>query len=355
VPATGALPALQKAMMDISHSQELNGSLFFNGLKLQNAVFETPEERKFIVRSLIPENSITMFYAPDGIGKSTLSLQMCLEMASGIPVFGGFQTRKPMNVIYIMAERHRLEAFERIKRMSQGIAIGWEGFTITDKLQGFNILEIKDFNKFVREVCMIANGFKDIGGANYIHIDPIYALVPKGLTTEEGSGTVRMVCERLASETGASVGFNHHANRGTKNPDNNNKREGQDMYGSRFLSAPCTGIFKIEKGKNGTSFLNEKDSLMCLIDKFDLTYNLETDLSYLDPSKSTMSKTSRVRQFFNNHFLLKKEFEIDTLMKECDLSSSFARGEVSGEVKAGRLINTKTNGVKALYRVLSTL
>ena len=324
---------------------------FYCGENLHKAVFETPAERKFNIHSLEPEHTITMWYAADGVGKSTLLLQKALELASGLNVFGGFPTKENANVIYVMTERHRYEAFERIQKMSQLYNFKWENFAITDQLQGFNILIQNDFMRFVEGILKISKVFEDRGGVAEVNIDPIYAIVPRGLTGEEGSGAVTQLCRRLQSELGCSVHFTHHSNRGVKDLDTG-KRGKEDMYGSRFLSANCTGVFRIVNTHIGTDIIQEKDSLQCLTKKISLTFNDETYVSLMNLDDSIVTKAEKIKQFIRNCYTLKKDFTSTELDKETGVMPGYRRIQVSIQVDEGVLINLKPKGGEGLYRVL---
>lgn len=332
--------------------EEIQADLFYVGNYLHKAVFETPDERKFLINGLIPEHSITMFYAPDGHGKSTVLLQAGLESASGQAVFGGLSVERPLKIFYIMAERHRYEAFERIKLMSNFIELIWENFLLTDKLQGYNLLQEKDFKSFIEKILYISKGAWP-QNPDLIIIDPIYALIPKGLVSEEGSGAINNLCRRLQSELHCAITYSHHANRGIKSE--NGERTGMDMYGSRFLSANCTGVFKIMKSPQGTNFTCEKDSLSCLIKKISLQYNPECHSSLMDPKQMTTTKIEKFKQYVNNCFTLQKTISFADLESETALFHSNIRQQVAQQVKAGVLINLKPKGTIGLYKVLKKM
>lgn len=324
----------------------------YTGEVLKKAVFEIRESRPFYIQSLIPEKSTTMFYAPDGEGKSMVLLQAILEATSDKnSVFGGFPIQRPLRSIIIMTERPKEESLERIKLMSSVIDINWDNIIIEDGLRGLNILKDSDQDYFIQKIAEITASFYDRGGTDILLMDTIYGLVSKGLATEEGAGCVNTTLRRLQARLNCAIVYSHHSNRGQKNKDSG-KREGEDMYGSRFLSANCTGVFKIKKTEKGTVFTREKDTLSCLAKTFDLTYDHESNLSIIDESQSFKSFNGKIDGFIKDCFKLKRDFTFEQLHAAGGCTPSHIRDRLSGHLKTGSLINLKDRGQKALYRVI---
>lgn len=330
---------------------EIN-DLGYTGSYLKEEVFKAPEEREFFADHFITKHSSNMYYAPDGIGKSTLLLQMSIEGASGYPVFGEFKVKEPLKIIHIMTERHIYEAFERIIAMSKNIEINWENIFITDKLQGINILNERELISLTDKICFINDlVFLKRGSADLVNADPIYAWLTRGLVNEEGANAVANLQRRIKSRIGASFSYSHHTNRGQRNRETG-KRENEDMYGGRFLSANCTAVYSIFPTDKGTKLKNEKDTLKCLHKGFYLEYDPETYISKVTPEFSLNNKEGQFKSFINNCFHAKKRFTFDDVLTSLLVSHSYSRGLISREVSNGTIKNVNSNGIKALYEVL---
>ena len=124
------------------------------------------------------------------------------------------------------------------------------------------------------------------------------------------------------------------------------------MYGSRFLSANCTGVFRIVNTHIGTDIIQEKDSLQCLTKKISLTFNDETYVSLMNLDDSIVTKAEKIKQFIRNCYTLKKDFTSTELDKETGVMPGYRRIQVSIQVDEGVLINLKPKGGEGLYRVL---
>ena len=65
---------------------------YFHGDNLVEAIKKADEERKPLARSFIAENSLNLWYAKDGAGKSVLAVQSCLEGSAALPMLSTFET-----------------------------------------------------------------------------------------------------------------------------------------------------------------------------------------------------------------------------------------------------------------------
>jgi RecA-family ATPase len=325
--------------------------LYYTGDDLKRAIFETPEQRKCLVESLIAEHSVTMFYAPDGTGKSLLMLQLAIQASSGEPVYGGFEVERPLSVIYVMAERHRNEIFERLRIMSGFARISYENLAITDALQNFDIADGKQREVVGSTILNIAKQFKQV---DLICIDPIYALLPQGLKDEPGAAAVSALNRRLQTQLGCAICIVHHSTKGYMDQESESRR-GRDMYGHNFLSAGLSGKFLIKaQGKAGTIFENQKDTFGCLVDGFKLTFDQESYLSVVEEKFLAKTKKELGIIFFKSRFNSGKEFLLSELMSASTCSAARAREQVSEQVKIGNAIRLSPNGQKGLYKMVKS-
>lgn len=297
------------------------------------------------ISALIPKLSIIQFYAPDGIGKSTILTQIAVQSTSGSPVFGGFPCEKPLRVLLLPTERPKEETFERIKLMMPHCSIHWENLAVEEML-GYDVLNYKMREDFIKKVI----DFDRVFNPDIIILDPIYAMVSKDLNNET-AGSINTVLLRIQAITKKTIAYTHHANRGIKNKDTG-VREHEDMYGGRFLSAKCTGVFKIKESEGGTVLLKEKDSYRCLADKITLKFDKETYLSHVDASQTIESGLVRIESFIRQSRHLKKDFYFEDLLREGGVSTSLTRLHLGNHLKSGSIINLKPQGVKALYRII---
>jgi len=323
--------------------------IIYRGEILKKAVFDVQPVRESLVDSIIPKKSTTMFFAPDGAGKSTVILQKIIEASNALDVFGGFAAHKPVRTILALTERPKEEAFERIKLMSPLINLNWENIIIEDTFRGLDLMVPSDYKTFIDKALYLAEDFNDIGGLDYFFVDTIYGTVSEGLSGEKSCGQVNKMLRRIQAETGCAAAYTHHTNRGVRNK-KTNEREKEDMYGNRFLSANCTGVFHLTRAEGGSLIEKKKDSLECLADKIELKFDPETYISIMNLKHSTKFAFQKIESFIHDRFKLKKEFTFDQILKETGVSVSYLRDQLSVHLKSGKVINLKPLGEKALYK-----
>ena len=82
---------------------------------LINSNISQKNEMDFLINPVLKKNSLTVLYAPAGLGKTWLGLSMGLAMANGTDVFKDWEgTRRNQNVLYILGEMDKNEIENRI-------------------------------------------------------------------------------------------------------------------------------------------------------------------------------------------------------------------------------------------------
>lgn len=323
------------------------------GEALKTDICKASEAVPMLIEGLIPKQSTTQFFAADGIGKSILILNAMAQASSGSPVFGDLELEKPIKCMFFMAERPKIEAYQRLKVMMQKIDINWDNFYLETDLQGFDLI---DQNQRVSLTTQIIQRAKEFGNPDWIHIDPIYAWVSGELTGEKGASAINYLLRRTQKETEAAISYNHHSNRGVRNRETN-KRESEDMYGGRFLSANCTGIFHIKgrDDKKGSIFEQVKDSYSCLHKKIKLTYDPQFCVSYANDSEAKMQKKDKIKYFLKHYLSIDKEFSFDTFCEENQLSTAYGRIQLSRHLENGNIIIVNSKSRKNLHKVVRVM
>lgn len=328
----------------------IDDTVVYTGEILKEAVIQVRHTRDMWVEGLIPHKSNTMIFAPDGAGKSVVLIQALLEGSGGVDVFGGMKS-KPFNSIVYMTERPKEETFERMQYMMAGLKIDWERIIVDDTVRGLDVCSPADFETLLKKAARHALYFQNKGGVNVIAFDTLYGIAPAGLSSETSVGQVNRLLRKLQAAFDCSTVFTHHTNRGARNA-KTNKREGEDMYGNRSLSANCTGIFHLTQTETGTSFEKKKDTLACLSDTLQLKFDPETYLSRIPLEQSTKYRYQKICEYFKRHFQAQKEFTFNQILEDTEVSYSYLRNQLSVHLKDGVIENCKPLGQKALYRVL---
>lgn len=315
------------------------------GEELRRAINEAPKERKVLIDGFLYEDSIIMYFADDGLGKSVLSMQVAVQASAGSPVFGGLAVPSPLNVVYVVAERTMHEPLERIRFMSANTPVKYENLAVYTGLQGFNMLKEEHHTKALeclREVIGTLNG----GKVDVVVLDPVYALCSGELKSDEATSMITSFTRKIQLTFGCAIILVHHTNRGGRNSEG--ERTDGDMYGNRFLSAHLTGRYHLKKNHEGVTMTAGKDSHDNLIDKVQLRFDRETFLSYL--ADEGFTSNDKVMVYINSKKGQTFTFnEISRVINGvCNRSLRYA---LNAQVKKGVLTVSKSNGKATLYKV----
>lgn len=327
------------------------------GDKLLKEVNEFTGKVEMSVEGLIAKNSLNMWYATDGIGKSIMGIQSALEQAHNLPVFGHLECYGRQNIIYVVGERHKNEPLSRIKMMNEKYNFDYKNFHITGKFQGYNLASEKN-----HLICLgILQDIADhqFGGkVHNIYFDPINALCTGDLKEDTVASMIRTFISLVMNRFDCSVTFMHHENRGQRNK--KGVREGQDFYGNKNLSTMCTSIMHIKSNLKGTIWIKEKDSHTCIYSPLPLIFDSEFMLSELDKEHTPITKTIQIHKFINHLFLIKETFTRQTIEQhakniELTLTDHLLSHIIKSLIKNKKIENLNPPGKNAKYRILSKI
>lgn len=321
------------------------------GDKLLAALDVVPEERKPMIENFLYEKSAILLYADDGVGKSVLLLQACLQSTmAASKVFGEFNVPTSRRVLYFQMERHPDESFERIRHLKRVIPFDLKNFALSVALQGTNL---QDGDLRTEAVNRVETVIKEIGFIpDIIAFDPIYTLVMDDLSTAPACNAITSFFRIIQLGTNCSIIATSHTNRGVRDRETH-QRVGKDMYGSRFLSAFFTGSYHIkQKDKDGSGSIwdLDKNSQKNLEKKFELAYDASNYRSWTT-SDGRLTKKDRLDNFLMTCKLTQKEFTFAEMQAISGLSDSTLRGYLAGYLSPIIQETSKLNYGKLLYRI----
>jgi RecA-family ATPase len=313
------------------------------GEPLLEQIHKAKEQRKALVDGFLYEKTILMVAASPGLGKSTLSTQVAIELAAGLPVFGAFPVIKPLKVLYCQNERPQLEFLERAEVISKTYPIVAENLTITDSYKLFNLLKEDHLHAFIK--CVM----RDCPGVEVIFLDPIYPLVSGGLSKDEPASAFVKAMSLLQHFTGATLYLNHHTTKPTHDMDGRQIEKDDPYYGSSWLKACVTGSYAMKETKGGVSLHLKKDNYSCLHKTIHLEYDGSTELSHVPNDQLPVG--DKLKSFLKLKEVDKKEFGFNDIRDAigCDirtLRKQLARKEIFDTLD---VTSTKKN--KSVYKV----
>jgi hypothetical protein len=87
----------------------------------------------WLVPGWLPAGSVGMIYGPPKVGKSTVAVHVALSLALGRSPFGGRRPRRPLRVLFVMAERGNLTT-DRVRAWCRR-----EGVDVPDTFSTMNV------------------------------------------------------------------------------------------------------------------------------------------------------------------------------------------------------------------------
>lgn len=324
----------------------------FTGDALQKAINTTTPERKPLIENLLYEKSALMLYADDGVGKSVLTLQACMQatVAESV-VFEEFHVPRACNVLYFQMERHPDESFERMRHLINVFPFDNTRFCLSAELQGIDLQSPKgklDATNRVMECAIELPFVPDI-----VAFDPIYTMTAGGLETAEACNAITSFFRIVQLSLGCTILATSHTNRGVRDPEKKGRRVGQDMYGNRFLSAFFTGSYHITSKPDGvgSSWKLDKNSQKNLEKSFELIYDPSCYRSSIS-TNGKQNKKERLDAYLKSTKLQNLEVDFDKMQVNSGLSDSPLRGYLTGYLRDKLEICRKLSNGKLIYKYI---
>ena len=317
------------------------------GEKLKEELNATRAERTPLIEGFLYERSVLMVSADPGVGKSTITAQAIAQMSCGLPVFGCLYVPKPIRCMYIPFERGREEILERLKIMQELIPMDYENIYINDSFIGYDVLTTHHADTII-DACKCVN-------PDVVILDPIYACVAGGLSTDEKASQFTRFSARLQAEVKCANWLNHHTTKQSYNNAGEPIEKEDPFYGSQWLKAHCTAGYYLKKNiDSGTTLLNKKDTMGNLLKKIKLDYNQEDYISFMDSKNVAISPEDRIRIFLRTKFKsINKTFTFDELLTCVQpLSSGYLRKLMIQVCFSECITKSKSTGKKTLYEVI---
>lgn len=310
------------------------------GEPLKEAIKSPFVRRTAYAEGLLYEKTAIMISADPGTGKSILSLQLAVQLSSGLPLFGTLLVPKPLKVYYIQKERPQLEVMERLKTFKESIEINHDNLIIDSALQAINLSNLK-YREGISERILKYN-------PNLIIIDPIGAGLG-GLSKDEIANDFCSMLTYIQSRIGNSYWLSHHTVKETFDRDGNLIEKSKPFYGSQWLDAFVTGHYHVKKVNDGTTWRKTKDNYGLLLSNFSLDYEGDTNLSYL--KLENMTARDKVLNYINSIKSFKKTFKFSELSIATGCVTDTLRHTLRDPIFNKLLERTKSIGEATLYKV----
>ncbi len=296
-----------------------------------------------LIDGLLYRHASLMIYAQPSIGKSVISIQVAMQLSSGLPVFGALNVSAPRKVWYIQMERPDIESLERIKFMMDTIPINYDNFVLDTELQKLNFLNENHLRQILERGQSI--------NAEVVFIDPLYGIAT-GLSKDEVASNLTKVLTILKSTLGVTIWINHHVVKDSYDREGGKIERDDPFYGSQWLKAHVTGAYNIEKSDDGTLWSCKKDSHSNLLKKLTLAFDDETYISTMQ--SDSLNYEDRLKLYLNSKFRSSnRTFQFRECMKTLGCRNDTLRRALRKSSFLSALIKLKSDGKSTIYEVKS--
>lgn len=316
-----------------------------NGDSLQSALIRAKNKRGVIADGLLYEQTILMVAADPGAGKSTISTQVAVELAAGLPVFGIFKPPRPMKILYVQTERSIIEFLERLDVIGKVLPINRANIYATDEYQKMNLINAEHSRTFIS--CVL----RDCPDVDVIFLDPIYSMVSGGLKDDIPASAFTKAMSLLQKETGAMLWYNHHTVKQQYSNTGGAIEKEDPFYGSQWIKAHVTGSYYMKKDGDGVKMLRKKDNYNLLPGCLDLEYNPETGLCCIPLEEAPAIE--RVKVFLRAKEMDRREFTFKDLEVATGLCTRTVREVIAHSSIKERMEIVSSIRNKNLYRISS--
>ena len=310
-------------------------------LKLQVAN-ASKETRKAYAEGLIYEDSCIMLSADPGTGKSTLVLQMALQLSAGVPLFGSLVVPAPIKVYYIQKERPQKEVMERLFAFGTSIPINWDNLILDSSIQFVNLSNLSMAKTLAERIKRFE--------PKLVIVDPIGAGTA-GLTKDEVANNFASLLNYIQSQVGNSYALTHHTSRESYDKDGDKIQKDKPFFGSQWLDALVTGHYHVTKTESGSRWRKTKDNYALLLKDLNLTYNGESMLSYL--RTDGLNVHDRILNYIK---VIKSSgkttFTFREMVTNLGVSDSRARDTLALPTFLNLLSKHKSSGESTIYEIL---
>lgn len=327
------------------------------GESLKSKIFEVRKEREALIEGLLYENSVIMVASEPGAGKSVLIANVMARMSVGLPVFNTLNCPKPRICYYIPFERGAEEIMERLKHLQTYTTMNYDNMFINENFIGLNVIQPEHADKIIRTI------FHDCINAppDLIILDPIYASVAGGLSTDDKASQFCRFSARLQSVFRCSIWLNHHTVKETYSSFDGQKIGKSDpFYGSQWLKAHVTASYHMKRNddehENGVTLHKKKDSYGNLIDTIELGFNDDDYSLFNKEGDDEASIKQKFLTFLRQHRDSKSRFTFAQLRGvHKGVSTSYIRQLIVHPSVYTSIKKHKINGKATLYEIVGEI
>lgn len=291
--------------------------IYLHGRLLREEMDKPNLGQEPLIEELIYKDTITMFTARPGVGKSVVTTNLAATCSKGLKAFGFLHCERALKVSYVQLEGSRDEQISRLKMMEDVLG-KLNLHNLTWHTPDFNVEDNKTWVDLWME---LDDAKKHMEGLDVIIFDPIYAMTTKGLTNEVTCLAIKKFLDTVKYRYHVAVIVNNHSPKDTYANDGK-KIKKKDPFGVTWLSANLDGSYYIDRGEDRNTLVIEKTKSRAgsLIETLTLSFDIASfTLSTIANESSTPARakiTKVLEEFFKQDIFP----DTITLAREAEIS-----------------------------------
>lgn len=188
-----------------------------------------PERPEWLVEPLLARGGRVILYAPEGEGKSLLSLQVAAQVAAGLPALGRFGAPSALRCLYVDLEQADYDIVDRIRQLR--ITLRQQGaepknLHILRRPSGIDAETAKGQGELERAISTVR--------PDVVFIDPLYKFVFDDMNKEQVVKPALLFLDRIRDYYNCGIWLVHHP-RKSSDPTIKRGAMSSDLFGSAVL------------------------------------------------------------------------------------------------------------------------
>jgi RecA-family ATPase len=334
-----------------------------------------PTPESFLIEGILPENAPTVLYGAGGVGKSYLTLQQAVAIATGLPYLDKFEVKEKRQVLIIAQEDSKNQIHWRLKRIVNHLCQVHK-ISASDIAQDLkNIIAVdfsslrennrgmkrtftdpsEEFLNCIKATCL------DYGNVGLIIADPLNKLYGADMNDNETATQFMLNVEDLCETLNVTVEILHHKNKAADNVKYRSYSAGGSMGAASFINGARHSI-EVDKAnkqndnvhseeKNKTFIHNIAKSNYMADGDSRIFYMQKNDEGVLYFYDAEQAKIKRNEQLMEAQTTSPENRKKDKLTKE--FINVLSNGKKLKKMELYDALNlNRSNGVKKLKKAL---
>ncbi len=231
-----------------------------------------PAPEKFLIEGILPENTPAVLYGTGGVGKSYLTIQQAVSLATGLPYLDRFEVKEKRQVLIIAQEDSKNQIHLRIKRILEHLCEvhGLNPKDLAEDLKNIVAVDFsqlrKDHRKMKRNLTDPSEEFfnsikqtvNTLGNVGLIIADPLNKLYGSDMNANDLATEFMLRIEDLCETLDVTIEIIHHKNKTSDSVKFRSYGAGGSMGAASFINGARHAI-EVDKANKQNDKIPSED------------------------------------------------------------------------------------------------